>query len=540
MEAVREELVPQTEPLTAAMRQNHAGGFTFVVDDMTRLRRFLCLGVEGGTFYVQERALAIDNAQALRRLLDTGRGTDVVAEVVDWSVSGRAAKQNPTLFALAACARLGDPATKTAAYGALDSVCRIPTHLFTFLGYCKAMSVGNGWGRAHRRAVSRWYLGKDAKALALLVTKYKSREGYAHQDVLRLTHAKAADGARAMLLRYVAKGWEAVCELTDEQRADEALVAVHTFLAGVESAKTAGEDELLELIQEHGLVREHVPSQHLSSVPVWRALLADMPMTAMLRNLAKMTVIGLLQPLNEHTAAVCQRLRDPQLLRRARVHPFNVLLALKTYASGHGDKGSLKWAPVPEVTAALDDAFNLAFQAVEPTNKRFLLALDVSGSMSMGRVNGSGAITPREAAAALSMVTMRTEPRCHTLAFQDKIVPLPINARMDLATVVRTTNGLPFGTTDCAAPMLYALEHNIQADVFMVFTDNETFMGRTHPAAALRLYRERTGIGARLIVVAFTATEFTIADPEDSGMLDMAGFDASGPEIVRSFVAGEM
>jgi 60 kDa SS-A/Ro ribonucleoprotein len=37
-----------------------------------------------------------------------------------------------------------------------------------------------------------------------------------------------------------------------------------------------------------------------------------------------------------------------------------------------------------------------------------------------------------------------------------------------------------------------------------------------------------------------TATEFTIADPEDSGMLDMVGFDASAPEILRDFLVGRV
>lgn len=531
--------VPQTQPLPG-MAANNAGGFCFVVDDMTRLRRFLALGVEGGTYYTGEREMALDNAQALSRLLDAGRGAEVVAEVVEWSTNGRAAKQSPMLFALAACARLGDAPTKAAAYAALPRVCRIPTHLFSFVGYCKDLSTGNGWGRAHRRAITAWYLGRNPQQLAQLVTKYKSREGYSHQDILRLTHIKATSEAQAVLLRYVAKGWEAVRELTDEQRADEQLAGVHAFLAAVEEAKTAEEDRLLELIRAHGLVREHIPTTQLSSKPVWQSLLAEMPMTAMLRNLAKMTSIGLLEPLGDHTATVCDRLRNAGALRGARVHPFNILVALRTYASGHGHKGSLAWTPVPEITAALDDAFNLAFQAVVPTGKRHLLALDVSGSMSCGKVNGSGVISPREAAAALSMVTMRTEPRTHTIAFQDQIVPLAIDASMSLETVINATQSLPFGSTDCSAPMLYALEHGIKADVFVVYTDNETYHGSMHPSKALLRYREQTGIDARLIVIAFTATAFTIADPADRGMLDMCGFDAAGPEIIRSFVAGEL
>lgn len=46
------------------------------------------------------------------------------------------------------------------------------------------------------------------------------------------------------------------------------------------------------------------------------------------------------------------------------------------------------------------------------------------------------------------------------------------------------------GATDCSLPMLWAQKTGTAVDVFIVFTDNETFAGDVHPAAALRKYRE--------------------------------------------------
>ena len=85
-------------------------------------------------------------------------------------------------------------------------------------------------------------------------------------------------------------------------------------------------------------------------------------MTAMIRNLGKMSAIDLLKPLSSHAAQVCQRLRDETLLKRARIHPFNVLVALKTYEQGHGDKGKLKWEVNQSIVHALDDAFYMSFK----------------------------------------------------------------------------------------------------------------------------------------------------------------------------------
>ena len=214
-----------------------------------------------------------------------------------------------------------------------------------------------------------------------------------------------------------------------------------------------------------------------------------------------------------------------------------MLLALYTYKSGAGIKGSLTWTPIPEIVAALDDAFHLSFGAVVPSGRRFVVAIDVSGSMGFYNVLGSPALMARDAAAALAMQLLRTEPRATPVAFADKIVPLRIHKSMSLGDVIAAMQGLPFGGTYCDRPIQWAQANGVEADVFVVITDNETL---GNPAEALREYRRATGIPARLAVIAMSAGEFSLADPSDAGMLDMAGFDASGPEILRQFAIGQL
>src|SRR5262249_5859945 len=92
-----------------------------------------------------------------------------------------------------------------------------------------------------------------------------------------------------------------------------------------------------------------------------------------------------------------------------------------------------------------------------------------------------------------------------------------------------------FGATDCALPMVWALRKRMEIDHFCVYTDNETWAGTIHPHQALAEYRRKTGIPARLSVVGMTATDFTIADPEDPGTLDVAGFDSAVPSLLAGF-----
>jgi 60 kDa SS-A/Ro ribonucleoprotein len=100
---------------------------------------------------------------------------------------------------------------------------------------------------------------------------------------------------------------------------------------------------------------------------------------------------------------------------------------------------------------------------------------------------------------------------------------------------VKSISGLPFGGTDCALPMVEAEKNRWPVDVFVVYTDSETWAGSIHPSQALRRYRERMGIAAKLVVVAMASNGFSIADPEDAGMLDVVGFDAAAPQLIADF-----
>jgi 60 kDa SS-A/Ro ribonucleoprotein len=471
--------------------------------------------------------------------------------VVEVSAAGRAPKNDPALFVLAMAAGVADDATRAAALAVLPAVARTGTHLFHWLQYVKAF---RGWGRGVRSAVARWYTTKSPSDLAYQLLKYPSRDGWAHRDALRLAHPKAPTDAHDLLFRYAVKGWEGVLErkgvadLEIVQRV-EAVQALRGGPAGRMSP-----NEAARVIEIYRLTREMVPTELLTHAVVWEALLNGMPLTALVRNLGVMTKVGLVAPGSDATRTVVARLRDRDALRKARVHPLAILAALKTYAQGRGMKGSGKWDPVAKVVDALDGAFYLAFDNAPSTGKRIMLALDVSGSMA-ATVHGMPYLSCREAAAAMALVTAATEPNHRFVAFTQGsypsmwsnthgsqydtgLTPLAISPRQRLDDVVRSITDIPFGGTDCALPMVEAAKHGWAVDVFVVYTDSETWAGNIHPVQALRAYRERTGIPAKLVVVGMASNGFSIADPDDAGMLDVVGFDTATPQVISDFAAG--
>jgi len=171
-----------------------------------------------------------------------------------------------------------------------------------------------------------------------------------------------------------------------------------------------------------------------------------------------------------------------------------------------------------------------------------VLALDVSGSMFNNPVAGVPGLHAATAAAAMAMVTARVESDYEILGFSNKLVPLNISPRQRLDDVLEIINKTPYGATDCALPMLWAMDGNSgdrkNIDAFVIYTDSETWTGKIHPAQALQKYRQFSGHPSRLVVVGTTATEFSIADPNDGGMLDVVGFDTAAPNLISDFIRG--
>lgn len=530
---------PQHEPIPNAEQiRNAAGGFVWEVDDWTRLERFLVLGCEGGTYYTDERSLTLANARAVQRCI-AADGLRTIHRIVAISESGRAPKNDPAIFCLAMAAKLGDEPTRRAAYAAVPRVCRIGTHLMHFAEYAQAFG---GWGRGMRKAVGSWFNARPATELAYQLAKYQSRDKWSNRDLLRLAHPRAASLSHDRLFAWAVKG-----ELPDGAVEDPsfALLVAMDRLKRTDDVGVAA-----QIIRDARAPRECVPTQLLRHAEIWDALLEAMPMTAMIKNLATMTRVGLLQMGSTAEQRVVAQLSDPHRIAKARLHPIAILAALVTYKSGRGVRGHGSWLPLASIVDALDAAFYASFGAVEPAGKRMLLALDVSGSMGSGSVAGVPGLTPRIASAAMALVTAATETAHGFVAFTSAsstgyggkwgggpsgITTLTISPRKRLEDAVAEVERLPMGGTDCALPMRWAQEHRIDVDTFVVYTDNETWAGDVHPSVALRSYRDARSIPAKLVVVGMTSNGFSIADPDDAGMLDVVGFDTSTPPVIADF-----
>lgn len=528
--STQREQLPGTVP-------NSAGGYSFVVDSWKLFERFLLLGTSGGTYYIGERDLTKENLSAVLKCIDED-GALAVKLIEDVSIAGRAPKNDPAIFALALASSTSNDLTRQLALSAVPNVCRTFTHLSHYLTYIKQGKM-RGFGRGLTRAVARWFNEKPVEDLVYQAIKYQSRDGYSQKDVYRLSHPARflkldAESPRRLVYDFIAKG-EVPEELSrlesDEYRPVKRLAAAHSVLKG-------RSENIVDSVEKWDLPMEAIPTESRTK-EVYKAVLRKAGLTWILRNLGNLTAQGVLDS-KKDLEFVIERLTSRPQLRKARVHPLAIFQALRIYVSGKGYKGSNTWAPKRKLIDALDEAFYASFNEVEPTGKRILYAVDVSGSMRGAHASGLTNIAVFEAAAVMTMAAASVEDDFTLIAFDTGTFDLnQLSKRQRLDDLVARFQSFGGGGTDCALPFQYALDRKLKVDAFVVFTDSETWAGNKHPIVALDEYRKRMNLpDTKAVNVAMTANRFTTLPSSYPNTLECYGFDTSIPSVISLFLSG--
>lgn len=507
------------------MVSNSSGAMVFKINSLAAVQRFLVLGTEGGTGYVSERDLTKIATTNLRKAIKEG-AREVVDLIVEISASGRAPKNDYALFALAlVMAEAQTAEDKYYARTKLNQVARTGTHLLHFAEFVNGLK---GWGTGTRKAFQNWFLSKSPEQIGYQAIKYMQRDGWSQRDLLRKAHPFGTPEQNVMFKFIAKKG--------DIKRLDLAdILALPPQVKAAVEAKSEGcsPKKIVSLIETHKLPWEAIPTEHLNNTAVWNALIPSIGITALLRNLGRMTAIGVIGN-NDITKYIAGTLTNEETIRKGRLHPLAVLNALRTYKNGKGVKGSLSWAPHPLISDALEQCFQKSFGLVEPSGKNRLLAIDCSASMTWGKVAGTQ-FNYREAAAAMALISAKVEKAAKILGFSDKLVDLGITTSDTFNSAVSKISKVRAGSTRCSLPMETAIANRWNIDQFEIYTDNETNKGG-HPSLVLKDYRAKFNKpNAKMAVIAMSSTGFSIADPKDPYMLDFVGFDLATPQMLSEF-----
>jgi 60 kDa SS-A/Ro ribonucleoprotein len=533
---------PQRLPIKEVpMVRNRAGGYVFEVTDAVRLQRFLILGTDQGSYYATPRELTREAALVIDRLLEDGQGRYVVDQIVEISTGARAPKNEPAILALALALKAGDVDTRRYAATAVPKVCRTFTHLISL--ETALQSVGkHGLSRVTKRAIHNWFDSKGNDDLVYQGIKYRNRQGWSLRDLLRMSryHAKGWDVHRNEIL-----GWLVGKEGVNVRHPQlQAFLAVQSMNKGEYTGK-----DVASIVRESRLPWEAVPSEWSRDLTVQAALFESMPIGTLVRQLGRLTAIGLLAPGSEHVQRTIDRLGKPEQIKRARMHPMALYLASKVYGSGGGIRSKLTWKPIPGIVDALGSAFLGSFGNIEPSNKNIVIGVDCSGSMYNNQTGRQGKGTvldipdlwPAEVALMEAYVIARTEPNARLVAFDTRPLPFDFDGVEGLAAIKAKSTELRKrlgGGTDVSMPILHATQGAyMDVDAFVCLTDDESWAGSIHPIEALGRYREKSGRPTKLVSVAFVGHGYSVVPQDDAGSMSVVGFDEQAPAIIADFLA---
>lgn len=512
--------IPVTEQASPLQVANNGGGFSFEVSDKIRLERFLILGVDGGTYYVSETDLTKRNVDFLVKLIQTNE--DLVREtVVAVSDAGRAYRNDAAVFVMALLLVHGK--NKPATRAAIQVVCRTATHVYQLAEFIDKMA---GWGPAKRKAIAAWFTSKTPDEIAYQAVKYRQRDGWTLRDLMRLSHPEGIDPVVGSFI------------LTGEVAEYEGAGVIQGF----KLMQNAGAvPRVLSILDSYpNLPWETIPTQFLKDVKVWRKLLENGQLRgqALVRNVTRLAKLGAFDDMS-FAREYADRLTDEKMISKTRLHPMQYLNAYVVYTQGQINRGLGKnWKTSPVIVDALDDGFGISFGNIEPSNKQMMISVDVSSSMSWNAA-GTSNFSCAQAAGAMALVTARVEPKYVVNGFAGNLVDLGLTARDSIESAFTKVQLHNFGSTNASLPLAHAIKNSIPVDTFVIITDNEVNSGR-HVHLELKKYRQKTGIPARMVVMGMAANGFTIADPNDAGMLDVVGFDTNTPKVVSDFSAGRI
>lgn len=484
---------------------NQAGGRAYALSDKHALAQYAATGCLSGTFYASAQS-QLDEVRALIAKVEP----EFLARCAVYTRERSHMKDMPALLLAELASRDGAQLERVFA-----RVCDNSKMLRNFVQIVRSGATGRrSLGSRPKRLIQRWLDQRsDAQLLGDSVGKDPSLA-----DVLRMVHPKPRDAGRRALYGYLLGRPYDVAALPACARALEDFKADRT-------------DEVPE-----------VPFQLLTSAPLpesaWRAIAARAGWQMLRMNLNTFLRHGVFDDA-ALTKRLAAKLAAPDEVRRARVFPYQLLMAYK-----QAD---------PAVPKAIREALHAAMEAaidnVPEVEGQVHVLLDVSGSMHSpvtGYRHGKGvtsAVRCVDVAALVAAAFVRKNRGAAVIPFHTRVLSCDIDASKSVLANAERLAKLPSGGTDCSAPLRELNRRKATGDLVIFVSDNESWIDTrnkwrhgTQVMEEWRRYKARNP-QARLVCVDIQPGATTQA-PDRKDILNVGGFSDDVFSITAAFARG--
>ncbi len=284
-----------------------------------------------------------------------------------------------------------------------------------------------------------------------------------------------------------------------------------------------------------------VPFQLLTSAPLdtasWCAIARQAPWQATRMNLNTFARHGVftVQGMADQVAA---RLRDPVAIAKARVFPYQLMVAYQQV----GD------AVPAQVREALQDAMEIAIANVPAFAVPVVVCPDISGSMESPVTGHRGTATStvrcRDVAALMAATVVRRNSAAVVLPFSDRVNAIRLNPRDSVLTNAQLLAQLPSGGTDCSLPIAELNRRKAMAGLVILVSDNESWIDQYPQSRGTALLREwqvftARNPGAKLVCLDLQPNS-NVQALDRTDILNIGGFSDEVFATIAAFAEGRL
>jgi 60 kDa SS-A/Ro ribonucleoprotein len=417
---------------------NEAGGAAYKLSPKAALAQYAATGCFSQTFYA-DASEQLEKVLALAKELDA----EFIARTAVYAREQGFMKDMPALLVAVLASK-----DKALFERVFPRVIDNGKMLRNFVQIMRSGATGRkSLGSLPKRMVREWFEMRPSET----VFKQSVGQTPSFADILKMVHPKPADEEKEALY-----GWF-IGRDVDADKLPEIVRKFEKFKAGDAAEVPA------------------VPFQMLTALPIsakeWTEIARTAPWQMTRMNLNTFQRHGVFRD-TEMVELIAGRLRDRASIKRAKVFPFQLLSAY-TAASAN--------AQIPRsITEALQDAMEIATENVPEIEGKVFVFPDISGSMHSSvtgyRKGATSAVRCIDAAALIAACVLRKNPTAEVIPFESKVVKVALNPRDSIMTNAQKLASLPYGGTNCSAPLRELNRHRSSGDVLIYVSDNESWI----------------------------------------------------------------
>jgi 60 kDa SS-A/Ro ribonucleoprotein len=445
----------------------------------------------------------------LADVLETAQAVDpgFVAKAAVYARSRGVMKDMPAL--LVAYLTVADPELAVRVFGRVIDNGRM---LRTFVQIMRSGVVGRkSLGTRPKRLVQQWL---EWASMAKLMQAATGNDP-SLADIVKMVHPKPADESRKAFYAWL---------IGKPYNVDELPAEIAAFEAWKRCRNGPLPDVPFEWLTAFELSAQEWAE--LASRMGWQALRMN------LNTLARKGAFGI----DGVADMVAARLSDEEALTKARVLPYQLMVALGSVGDG-----------VPlKVQAALETALEASLSRVPSIQGQVVVCPDVSGSMSSPvtgyRKGASSKVRCIDVAALVAAAIVRRNGGAEVLPFEQEVVSLKIDPHARVAVNSAKLASIGGGGTNVSAPLALLNRRKAKVDLVIIVSDNQSWVdaNRYGATATMREWERLKNRCPRAKLVCIDLQPYgTTQAISRKDILNVGGFSDAVFETLSTFAIGE-